>query len=143
MMSYIKIVAALFALIAIGALVAVGTVRKSINVSGTSVGSVPAITPERKPTSTELYKTNCAKCHQDSGKGGETVVDGKKIDAEDLTSDRMKRRDDDRLADDIAEGSPDDGMPAFRDKLSNSQINEIVKYIRVNLQHVATNTNSK
>ncbi|HEV7700962.1 MAG TPA: c-type cytochrome, partial [Pyrinomonadaceae bacterium] len=85
--------------------------------------------------SRELYKTNCAQCHKDDGKGGESVVDGKKINAKDLTGDRMKSRSDSKLYDDIAEGSEDDGMPAFRGKLSDAQINEVVKYIRVELQH--------
>jgi cytochrome c6 len=84
--------------------------------------------------SRDLYKTNCAKCHQDSGKGGKVTVDGKNINAHDLTSDKMKKRDDDKFRDDILEGSPDDGMPAFKGKLTDAQINDIIKYIRTELQ---------
>ncbi|MBV9240707.1 MAG: cytochrome c [Acidobacteria bacterium] len=91
-------------------------------------------TPDAMAASRDLYKTNCAKCHQDNGKGGKVTVDGKTINAHDLTSDKMKKRDDDKFADDIKEGSPDDGMPAFKDKLSDAQINDIIKYIRAELQ---------
>ena len=55
----------------------------------------------------------------------------------------MKKRSDAKLADDISEGSPDDGMPAFKDKLKPAEIDEIVKYIRVELQHASPNSNSK
>jgi len=91
-------------------------------------------TPDALAASRDLYKTNCAKCHQDSGKGGKTTVDGKAINAHDLTSDKMKKRDDDKFRDDILEGSPDDGMPAFKGKLTDAQINDIIKYIRTELQ---------
>ncbi|HTH50745.1 MAG TPA: c-type cytochrome, partial [Pyrinomonadaceae bacterium] len=62
-------------------------------------------------------------------------VDGKKIDAKDLTTEKMIKRSDAKLYDDIAEGSPDDGMPAFKEKLKESEINDIIKYVRTDLQH--------
>ncbi|MFL6374349.1 MAG: c-type cytochrome [Pyrinomonadaceae bacterium] len=109
------------------------------NTAQTSASATP--TPAAGGASDELaasrtlYKDNCAKCHQDSGKGGKLTVDGKSINAHDLTSDKMKKRDDDKLFDDISEGSPDDGMPAFKGKLTDAQINDIIKYIRAGLQN--------
>ena len=113
-------------------LVASGTaVPMVLRINAATVTATPSPSPV---TGRDLYLTNCAKCHRDDGTGGETMVDGKKIDPEDLTGERVKRRSDAKLYDDIAEGSPDDGMPSFRDKLKDTEINAIVKYIRTELQ---------
>jgi len=113
------------------------------NAPAAAASPTPAGPADEMAASRELYKSNCAECHKETGKGGEAIVDGKKIDAKDLTGDRMKKRSDAKLADDISEGSPDDGMPAFKDKLKPAEIDEIVKYIRVELQHASPNSNSK
>ena len=95
----------------------------------------PTATPDEMSGLRELYRSNCAECHKDSGKGGSAVVNGREIDAEDLTNSRMAKRSDAKLYDEIAEGAEDEGMPAFRGKLSESQINGIIRYIRTELQH--------
>src|SRR5437764_4096895 len=64
----------------------------------------PAGAADEMTASRELYKKNCADCHKETGKGGESVVDGKKINAKDLTTDKMAKRSDEKLADDISEG---------------------------------------
>jgi mono/diheme cytochrome c family protein len=81
-------------------------------------------------TGKELYAVNCQVCHRDTGKGGKVTVEGKKLQPEDLTSDKMKKRDDAKLFDDISGGVADEGMPAFKDKLSPEQIRTIIKHIR-------------
>ena len=48
----------------------------------------------------------------------------------DLTSEKMKARSDEKMVAGISEGAPDDGMPAFEDKLTKDQIKSIVKYVR-------------
>ncbi|HTH51295.1 MAG TPA: c-type cytochrome [Pyrinomonadaceae bacterium] len=119
--------------------------------SATVVGNAPTAVASPTPAgaademaaSRELYKSNCAECHKETGKGGEAIVDGKKIDAKDLTTDKMAKRSDAKLADDISEGSPDDGMPAFKEKLKPAEIDQIVRYIRVEFQHASQNSNSK
>ena len=90
----------------------------------------PAATVDELATSKELYAKNCMVCHKDTGKGGKVTVEGKTLDPVDLTSDKMKARTDDKLAKQISEGSPDDGMPAFKGKLSADEINSLVKYMR-------------
>src|SRR3954447_25335364 len=70
----------------------------AIRPSNSTPTTAPTATPsDELAASRDLYKTNCAKCHQDSGKGGKVTVDGKNINAHDLTSDKMKKRDDDKL----------------------------------------------
>ena len=78
----------------------------------------------------ELYATNCQICHRDTGKGGKVTVDGKKLDPDDLTSDKIRKHDDAKMFKHISEGVPDEGMPAFKDKLSADQIKQIVQYVR-------------
>ena len=77
-----------------------------------------------------LYTTNCMTCHRDSGKGGKVTVDGKSLDPNDLTADKMKSKSDEKLYGYISDGAPDDGMPAFKGKLTEAEIKSIVKHVR-------------
>lgn len=81
-----------------------------------------------------LYEQNCAKCHKDDGTGGKATIEGKTIKAENLTEDKFKKADDAKIAKYIHDGVEDEGMPAFKDKLTEAQIREVVKYVRVGLQ---------
>lgn len=78
----------------------------------------------------ELFTESCKICHKDTGKGGPTTVNGKKIKPADLTAGHSKKLSDDDLVKDIQEGSPDDGMPAFKEKLKPEEIRAIVGYLR-------------
>ena len=79
----------------------------------------------------QLYAENCQICHQDTGKGGKNLtIKGKKLSPADLTSDKFKKHSDQDLAKDITEGVTDEGMPSFKDKLSQDQIKQVVQYIR-------------
>ena len=91
----------------------------------------PAATVDELAASKELYAKNCMVCHKDTGKGGKVTVEGKTLDPVDLTSDKMKNRSDEKLAKQISEGVPDEGMPAFKTKLSDDEIKSLVKYMRV------------
>ena len=79
----------------------------------------------------KLYTTNCMTCHKDSGKGGKVTVDGKSLNPDDLTTAKMKAKSDEKLYEYVSEGAPDDGMPAFKTKLSDAEIKSIVKHLRV------------
>jgi cytochrome c5 len=78
----------------------------------------------------ELYAKNCMICHKESGKGGKVTIEGKTIDPDDVTTARMKAKPDEKLYEYISEGFPDDGMPAYKDKLSKDQIKAIVGHLR-------------
>ena len=82
----------------------------------------------------ELYKQNCAICHKEDGTGGKTTIEGRTIKPDNLTSDEIKKFTDENIAGYITNGVVDDGMPAFKDKLSEAQIREIVTYVRRGLQ---------
>jgi mono/diheme cytochrome c family protein len=78
----------------------------------------------------QLYADNCMICHKETGKGGPVTVQGKKLKPADLTSDRMKKKEGNDLIKDIQEGDPEEGMPAFKDKLKVEEIKHIIDYIK-------------
>jgi len=82
----------------------------------------------------DLYVKNCANCHKESGEGGPTVVDGRKMKPDNLTDDRRKKLSDDKYIESMVKGIEDEGMPSFKDKLSEAEMREIVRYIRIELQ---------
>lgn len=104
------------------------------NTAANSPSNAP--TADTMATGRRLYNQNCAACHRVSGKGGTMEFDGKTIDPEDLTSEKMLRTSDEKLYGYIIEGAPDDGMPAFKDKLKEPEIREIVRYMRASLQKI-------
>lgn len=116
--------------------------NKPANVSqNTAVSNVPtnvhpSETPNEVAMGAKLYTDNCAKCHKDDGTGGKVTVDGKEIDADNLTDKKRVALSDEKIIRVIKEGAEDDGMPAFKDKLTEDQIKEVVRYVRQNLQKV-------
>lgn len=122
------------------------------NTATNNSGSTPAVnnsTAAKTPANTsspvvdtaagrELYVAQCAKCHKESGEGGEVVVDGRKMKADNLTDDRRKKLSDEKMIKVMVDGIPDEGMPSYKDKLSEAEMREIVKYVRVDLQKMPT-----
>lgn len=94
----------------------------------------PTATLNEMASAEKIFMDNCAKCHKEDGTGGKVVIDGKTLNAESLTSAHAKKEDDAELIEHIKEGIPDEGMPAFKDRLSDEQIKMVVKYIRADLQ---------
>jgi glucose/arabinose dehydrogenase len=71
----------------------------------------------------ELFANNCAGCHGDTLAGGR----GPSLFAESLLSENT----DAALAHTIQNGMPDGGMPAFKQQLTESEISQIVAYLRI------------
>lgn len=61
-------------------------------------------------------------------------IEGRKINPDDLTSEKIKGFSDDKIARYIRDGVEDEGMPSFKDKLSDAQIAEVIKYVRTTIQ---------
>ena len=72
------------------------------------------------------YKAKCASCHGADGKGDTPV--GKKMGIHDFTSPEVQKMSDDDLLGIITKGK--NKMPAYENKLSATQIKDVVTYIR-------------
>jgi len=73
-----------------------------------------------------IYKSKCAACHGADGKG-QTVM-GKTLHARDLGSDDVQKMKSEELEKIITEGR--NKMPSYKGKLSEAEIDALVKYIR-------------
>lgn len=95
---------------------------------------LPAASIDELASGRNVYKQNCAACHKEDGTGGETIFEGKKMNAENLTSAKIKGFSDEKIIGYIQKGVEDEGMPAFEGKLSEGEMRDVVKFIRVELQ---------
>lgn len=73
-----------------------------------------------------IYKSKCAMCHGPDG-AGQTPA-GKSMKARDLRSDDVQKAKDEDLEKIIANGKGK--MPAYKGKLTEAEIDSLVKYIR-------------
>ena len=109
----------------------VPNVGKSNSAVSTPAPPSPAPTPvDEVGTARDLYTTNCMTCHRDSGKGGKVTVEGKTINPDDITTAKQKAKTDEKIYSYISDGFPDEGMPAFKDKLTDAEIKSIIKHVR-------------
>jgi mono/diheme cytochrome c family protein len=111
------------------------------NASSANAAKSPAGTPEvAVAQGKELYKQNCAICHKEDGTGGKMTIEGRTINPDDLTSEKIKKFSDEKITGYIVNGVVDEGMPAFKDKLSEAQIREIVAFVRTDIQKLPAPT---
>ena len=136
MLKFFLIATALLAALAVAC-----TTEKPSNVA-TNNATVSRSTPAPLPSATldevasgrKLYEQNCAGCHKEDGSGGRMEIEGKKINADDLRGDKIKGFTDEKILGYISNGIEDEGMPAFKGKLSEGEMRDVVKYIRVEIQ---------
>ena len=74
-----------------------------------------------------LFKAKCSVCHAADGSGSGTT--GKNLKTPDLRSDEAQKQTDAQLTDSITNGVGKK-MPAFKGKLTDVQIKDLVGYIR-------------
>ena len=97
----------------------------------------PEVTPETTDdlaSARKIYSEKCVKCHKEDGTGGVTQLEDRKVKAPNFTSDRMKKEEDKEFIEVIENGEKEDGMPAFKGKLSDDEIKDLVKFIRREFQ---------
>ncbi len=80
-------------------------------------------------TAKETYDHDCAKCHGKDGKG-QTFM-GKRFHIKDYTNPKVQKEfKDEALVKAIKDGVKSKHMPAFGGKLNDTQIKDLVAYIR-------------
>src|SRR2546421_10972660 len=96
-----------------------------------SPGAKP--TPDPFAVARGTFAKNCQSCHGADGKGGPVKLDdGTKLRVPSLREGHALRHPDSDFLKQIREGG--DGMPAFKDKLNQQQIDELIRFIRHEFQ---------
>ena len=117
---------------------AFGVACNSPATNGPAQSPPPAGSPQTSVATDEfaatraIFKEHCAKCHGDNAAGGRVQVEGREIKVPNLTGEHARKPTDERIAAKISEG--DDEMPAFKDKLTAAQIQDLVRFIRKEFQ---------
>ena len=78
------------------------------------------------------FKKNCEACHGPEATGGLVKVDKKQIKVPSLKAEHAIKHPDDKLIKMITNGEEE--MPAFKDKMSQQEIADMVRFIRKNFQ---------
>ena len=117
----------------------VGGENKPANVAANKPTNVvatplPSATLDELASGRKVYEINCANCHKANGTGGPVEIEGKKLNPDNLTSDKIKGFTDEKIIGYIMNGVEDEGMPAFKGKLSEGEIRDVVKYVRTEIQ---------
>ncbi len=117
--------------------------NQTVSTNTTTPAASPSTAATAAPTPADefaalrpVYAESCARCHKIDGEGGTVEVLGKKLKVPSLKKGHALNHSDADLAKQISEG--EDGMPAFKDKLSREQIDGLVRFIRKEFQSGAT-----
>ncbi len=90
-------------------------------------------TPDQFAAARGIYAKDCESCHRAKGEGGPAKQeDGSTLKVPTLREGRAVRHDDDEFLKQITKGG--DGMPAFDQKLTPEQMNQLIRMIRVEFQ---------
>ena len=108
------------------------TVTNTSQPLASPAASVPAATPDELASARINFQKHCAVCHGERADGGLKEVEGKKFKVPTLREGHALKHTDEKFIVQISEG--DDEMPAFKDKLSAEEINDLVRLIRKEFQ---------
>ena len=131
-----KIIKFCLVIIAIAAFIAACSQSKPANTEvKTNTVNVPTPAPPSTPVDDlavggKLYADNCAICHKDTGTGGKVTIEGKTINPENLTAAKFKNAADEKLIGYVTNGIEEEGMPAFKAKLTPDQIKLVIRHVR-------------
>jgi mono/diheme cytochrome c family protein len=128
-----KLLAIALACVAIS-LVVIGCTETTTTTNSPSptAASSPAKPVDELAAASANYQKNCESCHAENGEGGPVKTPQKEIKVPSLKSDHAKSRTDEHLTKMITNGEED--MPAFKDKMSSTEIADMVKFVRKHFQ---------
>ncbi len=77
----------------------------------------------------EIWKGKCKSCHGETGKAN--TKQGQKLKIPDLSTERWQsRHSDEKIKKVITHGEPDTKMKAYKEKLSEAEIDSLVVFVR-------------
>ena len=97
--------------------------------TGAQTGASPA---DEFASIRPVYAAECARCHGITGEGGTVEILKKKLKVPSLKTGHALNHSEEQLAKQISDGG--DGMPAYKDKLKQEEINTLVSFIRKEFQ---------
>ena len=102
--------------------------------TATTSPAAPAATTPADPVAAARtnYAKHCEACHGPEGVGGLVKVEDKQIKVASLKSPGVTRHTDEQLAKAITNGEEE--MPAFKDKMTQAEIQDLVRFIRKEFQ---------
>jgi mono/diheme cytochrome c family protein len=100
--------------------------------AGSPAAGAPAPSVDQFATARANYAKNCEACHGPNAEGGLVKVENKQIKVPSLKREHAVKHSDEELMKIITGGEEE--MPAFKDKLRQEEIAEMVKFIRTNFQ---------
>lgn len=80
----------------------------------------------------EIYSKRCINCHRENGEGGEKEFDGVRVKIPNFKDPRVIAEADDEYIEQIERGGH--GMPAFKGKITDDEIRNLVRLIRRDFQ---------
>ena len=105
-------------------------VNKPAANTNTPTNTQPTAAIDELASAKKIYTEKCERCHKADGTGGVVDIEGTKIKAANLTKENLKKDPDSDLIETIEKGDKEEGMPAFKGKLSDEEIKSLVKLIR-------------
>ncbi|RPH66318.1 MAG: cytochrome c [Myxococcaceae bacterium] len=99
--------------------------------AGSVLLSATALAQEADKKAERAWKSKCASCHGQTGKGD--TDKGKELKVEDMTAAKYQSKKDADLKKSVLEGVKADGkevMPGFKDELTPEQADALIKYTR-------------
>jgi len=126
----------LLVLTAVSVIVFVGCQKTSTSPStngSSDIGRPATATPDEFAATRAIFEKNCVTCHQKTGEGGPVKLeDGTRLKVPSFRQGHALHHPDSDFIKQITKGG--DGMPAFKDKLTPDQINEVIRFIRHEFQ---------
>lgn len=108
------------------------TTRTNATPSAT-LAPVATPTPDELADARTIFNNTCARCHQQNGEGGTVELDeGGTLKVPSFKTGHALKESDAEFTEQIANGG--DGMPAFKNRLTPEQIQDLVRFIRREFQ---------
>jgi mono/diheme cytochrome c family protein len=101
-------------------------------VATTTPAAKATATPDEFASARANFAKHCEACHGAEGEGGVKTVHEKKLKVPSFSSGHALKHTDEDFVEQIMKGG--DGMPEFKDKLSQDEINALVRFVRHEFQ---------
>lgn len=112
------------------------TVTNNVNGGAPAASpAAPAATPDEFAAARATYKTTCANCHKENGEGGIAELDeGEKLKVPSFKEAHSVKHTEADFVRKITNGDTDEGMPAFKGRLTPEQITDLARFVRREFQ---------